>query len=273
MVIIYITGNSINTITTMKKLIIIQNDFPQAGKTSLAQSMHSYLENHRVPHHSVLLTESHDESRNVAQIEAEELSMSSLIKHLDRSELVIMEIETGLSGHFNKFFDKNELGLVLSEMDFAVTVAVPVTGEEESFEGVIAAAEAFSDDAQYLIVHTPSSSFYDDDERLWEHSYAARVMDMFEAADVDMPPTSDLLEAMLAAKHTDLTSAMVDKDPDQALAAEITKWNRRAAGQIDSVRKYAFGDGFRPGIVFTPAEEPKKVRKPRSKALSKLVEA
>ena len=265
MVIVYIYSKS-KQHTAMKKLILIQNDYPGAGKTSLAHSMHQYLENHRVPHHSVLLAETLDDSRTVAQIEAGYLNLQSFIAALDTSDLILMEIETGLAGHFNKFFEKHELAELLPEMGFELMVAVSVTGEEESYEGVIAAAEIFSDDAQYLIVHTPSSSCYDEDERLWEHCYAARVMDMFEAVDLDMPPTTDMLEAMLAIKHTDLTTAITCPDADEAMKPEIAKWNRRVAAQLDSVRKYAFGDAFRPGVfVAPPADEPRKTRKPRAK--------
>ena len=257
----------------MKKLILIQNDYPAAGKTSLAQSMHNYLESHRVPHHSVVLAETLDESRTAPQISAEGLRMSVLEEHLAAADLVIVEIESGLAGHFNKFYDKHNLGEVLQEMGFEVTVAVPVTGEEESFDGVITATEAFSDDAQYLIVHTPSSSYYDEDERLWEHCYAARVMDMFEAADVDMPATSDLLQGMLAIRHTDLTTAITSAETDDVLKAEISKWSRRVGAQLDSVRKYAFGDAFRPGVIVPPLIEPKKVRKPRSKKMEGVLAA
>ena len=267
MVVIVIDCNS-KLFTLMKRLILIQNDYSGAGKTTLSQCLHHYLESYQVPHHRVALVEARDETTRQEQIEVEHFEMPSLIAHLDRSDLVILEIESGLTQHFNKFYEKRELEQLLPEMGFELTVLIPVTSEEESFDGVLSAAEVFSDTAQYLVVHTPTSSFYDDDEQLWDKSYAARVMDMFEAADMEMPTCHDMLEYKLKTTHAELPVAMeTTAQTDEAMHAEVSKWFRRVACQLDSVRKYVFGDAFRPAIALPPPEKTRKRNtKPRAKA-------
>jgi hypothetical protein len=251
----------------MKRLIIIQNDYAGAGKSTLSQCLHQYLESYRVPHHSVVLVETMDESLGRPQIEADQFKMPIFTEHLNESELVIMEVESGLSQHFSKFYEKHELEQVLPEMGFEMTILVPVTSEVESFDGALEAAETFSDAAQYLVVHTPTSSFYDDDEKIWDKSYPARVMDMFEAVDMNMPVCDQTLMQALKVRGLDLPQGMEQaSDVDVELHAEMTKWFRKVAPQLDCVRKYLFGDAFRPAVALAPPEAPKRTRKSRAKA-------
>ena len=252
----------------MKRLILIQNDFASAGKTTLGRCLHQYLENYQVPHHLVVLTESPDEVRGFAALEADSLKLTSFIPHLDESDLVILEVETGMAELFNKFSEKNDLPSVLEALGFDLVVAVPITGESESYDGITEAAEVFSDAAQYLIVHTPSSTVYDQDKKRWEHSYSARVMDMFEAVDMEMPSTQHQLDRELLHRHTDLATTLQQsrEEVEPCIQEEVQKWSRRVAAQLDTVRKYAFGDAFRPGVAITPPAGTHK-RKPRAKAL------
>lgn len=253
----------------MKRLILIQNDFSGAGKTTLSQCLHHFLQSYRVAHHRVGLVESADDSQPISQIEAGALRRQSFVAELDRSDLVILEIESGLGEFFASFYKRNELENLLPELGFELAVLVPVTSDRESFDGVTAAAETFSDSAHYLVVHTPTGSFYDDDERAWERSYAARVMDMFEAADLDMPPTPDTLELKLKLAHRELPQAMEEPSVDPEMHQEISKWFRRVAAHVEAARNYIFGDAFRPTIAIAP--EPKRRSRAKSKDATKAV--
>ena len=76
----------------MKRLILIQNDYSGAGKTTLSRCLEHYLQSYQVPHHSVSLVENADDLGHT--IAAAELRLPALISHLDRSELVILDLET-----------------------------------------------------------------------------------------------------------------------------------------------------------------------------------
>src|SRR5471032_2045729 len=109
----------------MKRLILIQNDYPGAGKSTLAECLHHYLQSYRVQHHLVSLVETADDSCPHDQIEAGGFRLPSLIAHLDRSDLVILDVASGLGEMFNSFYKKHELDHVLPELGFEMTVLVP----------------------------------------------------------------------------------------------------------------------------------------------------
>src|SRR5437868_11201394 len=100
----------------MKRLILIQNDFSGAGKTTLSQCLHLFLQSYRVQHHWVSIVETADDSRPGAQIEAGSLRLPSFIAELDRSDLVIMEVESGLGEFVASFYRKHELENLLPEI-------------------------------------------------------------------------------------------------------------------------------------------------------------
>ena len=256
----------------MKRLILIQNDYSGAGKSTLGQCLHHYLQSFRAPHHRFAIVETADPSLSISQIDAVGLRRADFIAELDRSDLTIMEVDSGLAELFATFYKKHDLEHLLPELGVELTLAIPVTSDRESFDGVTAAAETFSDSAQYLIVHTPTSSVYDDDETCWERSYPARVMDMFEAADLHMPPCSESLELRLKLTHTTLLEAMKDSAPDPALHEEISIWFRRVGVHLDTACKYIFGDAFRPAII-VKHEAPAKQRRTRKAKLSVEVAA
>ena len=260
----------------MKRLIFIQTDYAGAGKTTLAQCFERYLNLHRVPHHSAVLTESTDGNSARAQISIDELSTSTFLSHLQHADLVLFEVETGLTDAFHNFYLKKELWTVLSEWGFEMTVVVPVTSEEESFDAVTLAAEIFSDSTQYLVAHTPTSSSYDDESSHWDRSHAARVMDMFEAVDMDMPAAHSGLEFQLKTHHAELHTVIAGTDADPALDAEVTKWFRKVGSQLDALKKSQIGDGFRMASrVLTPKEHSRKTRgrKPKSALMQALADA
>ncbi len=260
----------------MKRLILIQNDYAGAGKTTLAQCFDHYLNMHRVPHHNAVLTETTDPSRVRSQIDAAGLTLESFTGLLVESDLLILEIETGMTDLFYAFYEKHELAAALPDMNWDITVVVPVTSEEESFDGVTTAAEVFSDCAQYFIVHTPTSSFYNDESRAWERSQAARVMDLFEAVDMNMPPAPDSLEFQLKVRHTELPEVIEVTDEDPVLHSEVAKWFRKVGAQLETAKKYVFGDAFRPEIHVVPTKEQSRKtrgRKPKSVLMQALADA
>jgi hypothetical protein len=258
----------------MKRLILIQNDYSGAGKTTLAQCFDHYLNMHRVSHHNAVLTETMDINRTRSQMDADALKLPVFIGLLDQSDLLILEIESGMTDLFYSFYEKHELANLLPEMGWDMTIVLPVTSEDESFDAASTAAEVFSDCAQYFVVHTPTSSFYDDESLTWERSHAARVMDMFEAVDMNMPPASDALEYQLKIRHVELFEAIQVTDQDPVLHTEIAKWFRKVSAQLEAAKKYVFGDSFRPEIRVLPAKElTRKTRGRKPKGAMALMQA
>lgn len=248
----------------MKKLILIQNDYPGTGKSTLSLCLTRYLAEYGVDHRLLSLAEedaTHTPGSMVLDVDT--LTPRSFISQVDASDVTILEIATGLGEAFNAFYQANELEHVLHDMGVAVTVVLPVTADRESFESVTEAAEIYSDNAEYLIAHLVTSC-YDEDDKIWDTSYAARVMDMFEAVELHIPEITFHLE--LSMEHLSLDDALQISDAEERLGKEFTKWHRRVSGQVDSARAYLFGDAFRPTII--PKSNSKPVRKSRAKTLA-----
>ncbi|MFO1485946.1 MAG: hypothetical protein U1F71_21475 [Verrucomicrobiaceae bacterium] len=244
----------------MKKLILIQNDYPGTGKSTLALCFHRYLQQFGVPHQMLSLVEEDAPANSgFTPMDVSSLTPREFFAHVDASPLTVLDIATGLGEYFNKFYQSSELDHIFNEAGIELSVVLPVTADRESFDSVIEAAEVFSDNAQYLIAHLVTSC-YDEDDKVWDTSYAARVMDMFEAVELHIPEITFHLE--LSTEHMSLDHALQQSAAEERLGKEYTKWHRRVMGQVDSARQYLFGDAFRPTVAPKPA---KAVRKPRTK--------
>lgn len=243
----------------MKKLILIENDYSGAGKTTLTRCITRYLRHHRARHQTVVLSENEADAEGAdSWIDPSSMSVREIVGVLDAAPITILEIGTGLGDQFCKFYLAHEMQDLLHELGVELTAVIPVTSETDSHESVIEAAETFSDGAQYVIAHLITSS-YEDDDQTWDRSYAARVMDMFEAVELHIPELGFQVEQVLRAQHNDLAGALLTDDPHATYGKDFTKWYNRVEGQIDSARQYLFGDDFKP--VFTPAPK-RRGRKP-----------
>lgn len=238
----------------MKKLLLIQNDYAGAGKTTLARCITRYLKQNRAHFQTLVLSEEEGDVGDAhAWIDPNNLNLREFVNHLDMAPLTILEAASGMAELFGKFYQSHEMQDLLHELGVEMTAIIPVTGETDSYQAVIDAAETFSDNAQYLIAHTVTSS-YEDDDAVWDRSYAARVMDMFEAVELHIPELGFQVEQLLRSKHIDLAEALLDGDPCATYGKDFEKWYRRIESQIDGTRQYLFGDDFKP----LPAPPPPK---------------
>jgi hypothetical protein len=255
-----ITDVRITTITdkNMKKLILIQNDFSGAGKSTVVRLLRRYLGQHNVEHQFVMLDEEESSIENDAvYINPSPTVVGRIINTIDACPVTIMEVATGLGHMFMKLYERHEMFDMLSEIGVETTVIVPVTNDTQSFDAVTEAAEIYSDNVQYLVAHSCTSA-YDEDDGSWDSSYAARVMDMFEAVELRFPSATVEMESAFRNQHTDLSCSLLEDDMT-LYGKDYPKWLRRAIGQVETARQYLFGDAFR-SLLDTSAEPERKKR-------------
>ena len=248
----------------MKKLILIQNDFSGAGKSTVVRLLRRYLGQHNVPHRFIVLDEEESSIEpDALYLNPSHSAIAELTAHVDDNAITVVEVATGMGEIFAKLYEQHELYNILPEMEVEITIVLPVTNSPESFDAVTEAAEIFSDNVQYLIAHNTTSA-YDDDDGAWDSSYAARVMDMFEAVELRFPEAGAEMENAFRACHTNLPTSLLEAAPETLFGKEYTKWLKRSMGQVEAARQYLFGDNFRP-----LAEVATATRRPRAKALVK----
>ncbi len=240
----------------MKKLILIQNDYPSTGKSTLAHCCARYLNQYGSPHQLATLVEDAGSSDAERVFDAATLTADSLLDLIEDSPVTILEVATGMGEFFQKLYQNEQLDLVFSEASVSLSVVLPVTSEHDSFDSVLEAAEVYSDHAEYTIAHLITSS-YEDNDKVWDTSYAARVMDMFEAVELYIPEIGFGLEIELRSQHLSLTQALQDPEADERFGKDFTKWMGRVMNQLDSARQYLFGEAFRPTTAPKPAKKPR----------------
>lgn len=253
--IIYIIN--IATETNMKKLILIQNDYPSTGKSTIARCFSRYLGQYGVSHQMKTLVDDASNLDHEHCIDSTRLTHLSFMETLEESPITILEVSTGLGEFFHKFYQNHQMGTTLDEADISLSVVLPVTSEGDSFDAVIESAEVFSDHAEYLIAHLITSS-YEDDDKVWDRSYAARVMDMFEAVELYIPEIGFQVDMTLRSEHKQLSEVLLGNMPAEDLGKDFVKWHNRVMGQIDSARQYLFGEAFKP--TTQPKQADKKSR-------------
>jgi hypothetical protein len=244
----------------MKKLLLITNDYPGAGKSTVIRLLRRYLTTHKVAHQFVVLDECPESIEPEAVfLNPVQSGVDELLQVIDQPGITVMEAASGMGEVFLKMYEQHDLYESFQSLGIDVTVVLPVNNESESFEAVTDAAEVFSDTVQYLIAHSTTSSYLEDSSA-WDSSYAARVMDMFEAVELRFPEASIEMEQAFRMHHTYLAPALMEADPEATYGKDCGKWLRRAIGQIETARQYLFGDHFR-----SLAEPDKPSRKPRAK--------
>jgi hypothetical protein len=235
----------------MKKLILLLNDYPSTGKSTLARCFSNYLSRFGVSHQLKTLVEETESDDEDSLLDASRITPRSFLQMVADSPITVLEVATGQGDFFKKFYTNHALDALLDEAGASLSVVLPVTSESESFDSVIEAAEVFSDHAEYLIAHLVTSN-YEDAEKVWDQSYAARVMDMFEAVELHIPEVGFQIEHELHARHMDLSDVLLDDRLQESLGKDFAKWQNRVLGQVESARQFLFGVAFRPTLQPRP---------------------
>ncbi len=232
----------------MKKLTLIQNDTPGTGKATVTRCLARYLDGRGANFQALVFCENpSDAVAPQVWLNPDELNRT-LVGLLDGGpDITLLEIGTGFGDTFGKYYAQHELADFLHELGIDVTVVVPVTRDEESFEAVVLAAETYSDGASYVVFHIEPGK--DDaaysDEDPWERSYAARVMDMFDAVERGIPAAGDELERAFRKAGTNLADTLLEVDPAAAYGASYLKWLQIVEHEIHAARQNLFGDAAR----------------------------
>lgn len=243
----------------MKKLILLLNDYPSTGKSTLAHCLSRYLDQFGAPHQKVQLVEDADSSGDEHVLDGSSISKYRVLDLLEESPITLLEVATGMGEFYCNFHRNHGLDQALAEIGASLSVVLPVTSEADSFDSVIEAVETFSDHADYTIAHLVTSC-YEEDDRAWDRSYAARVMDMYDAVELHIPEVGFQVEHELRERHLSLTEAIQDSQTAETLGKDYNKWQMRVTGQIDSARSYLFGEAFRPTTVPRTAAKKSRAR-------------
>lgn len=224
----------------MKKLLVVLNDLEGSGKSTVARTLSHYLKENDVPHKLIISEEGDAE----AGLEGEfwdiedEIEMSQLIRTLDRSDAVIVDVASGAARNWAEFCESEELDNVLAEMDVEMTVIIPEHLSERCHEEVVDIAEIFSDQADYVIAHLPITAKGSVEEK-WKGGYAAKALNYLGALEITIPPIGSDLATALESGDVTLGQALGQMENlPRFLEVQVTEWREQAALACEQAGDY-----------------------------------
>jgi hypothetical protein len=195
----------------MRKLVLLLNDHPNVGKSTLARCFSLYLSQQDRAHHLKSLGQG---GRDPQEIDPSHLSLRHLRQWLEQRPILIIDVASGWGRFFGRFFRLHQVRRMLEETATSLSVVLPVTNAEDSFDSVIEATDLFGEDAEYLVaIRTEAGS--EDQQHAWASSYASRVMNLFDAQEINVPQAQ--------------------------AAADFKRWQQRMFSRLERVQQRLFG--------------------------------
>ncbi len=224
----------------MKKLLVVINDLEGSGNSVVSRTLSHYLKENEI-RHTLIISDERDVEAGLDgefwDIE-DEIEMSQLIRTLDRSEAVIVDVASGAARNWAEFCESEELDNVLAEMDVEMTLVIPEHLSERCHEEVVDLAEIFSDQADYVIVHLPIQPRGSAEEK-WKGGYAAKAVNYLGALEVTLPPIGADLVTALNSADVSLARALGQMENlPRFLEVQMTEWREQAALACESAGDY-----------------------------------
>ncbi len=215
----------------MKKLLVVANDLEGSGKSTLALTLSHFLNEREISHSLILSDESDIESGRDGEywdIE-DEIEIGQLIRALDQSDAVIVDVASGAARNWGEFCESQELENLLAELDVEMTLIIPEHLSERCHEEIVDLAEIFSDQADYVIAHLPLEARGSVQEK-WKGGAAAKAMNYLGALEISVPGISPDLATALESSGKTLSEALSETaDLPRFLEVQVTEWREQAA--------------------------------------------
>lgn len=258
----------------MKKLILVTNDLPAAGKTTLSEILVHTLssEEYQTAH---VATHSSDDAddRLSSSAEAilwdfaEDTNLATPISLLDNHDVVIIDVGTGDIADFHDYSERTQLCDYLGELGVELTIALPFDGSADQHESLIEIAESFSDNADYLLVNHGET-----EKEEWDGSYAQKVMSYLGVVEITAPTPKDALVNGLEEADVPLHHALADhSNLPKNIRAALSKWEKEFTAIIKNEARgviFPEGEGSR---VLGLTEQPKAAKKTKTATKSTSV--
>ena len=222
----------------MKRLDLILNGKGGVGKSFFAVNFVQFLKDKGIAHVSIdsdnensTLKRFHPDTRFLDLDKRRELD--GIFGALEKANLVVMDCRAASTDLFIDYFDEIDLPAVLSALDTALTLVMPVNHEADSVDQIQRLADQFGKQSSYLVVRNAAHS---DSFALFESSEVrAQLKDRLGGREIEMSRLQDWLVETLNAENLTITSAI--KHPAFSLLdrQRLQAWQRKLYAEIESV--------------------------------------
>jgi hypothetical protein len=221
----------------MKRLDLILNGKGGVGKSFFAVNFIQFLKDKGIAHVAIdsdnensTLKRFHPDTRFLDLEKRRELD--GIFGALEKSSLVVMDCRAASTDLFIDYFDEIDLPAVLSTLDTALTLVMPVNHESDSVDQVQRLADQFGRKCNYIVIRNAAHS---DSFTLFESSEVrAQLRDKFGGQEIVMCRLQDWLVEALNAENLTITSAT--KHPAFSLLdrQRLQTWQRKLYAEIES---------------------------------------
>ncbi|MGY8643983.1 MAG: hypothetical protein ACKVJU_23175 [Verrucomicrobiales bacterium] len=224
----------------MKKLIVVANDIESSGKSTVSRAIASHLTNLEI--NCALISSDERELDRGFKGEfwdfQDDMEVSQLIFNLDRYDVVVLDVQSGMARVWAEFCEENEIDDLLNEMDVEMTMVIPCNESERSNEEVVDLAEIFSDQTDYVIAHLPLEVL-GSREVAWKGSGAAKAVKYLGAYEANMPEIGAALKTALNSADMDLVKAFDNlKEVPRFLEVQAMQWLDEAGAALAESEEY-----------------------------------
>jgi len=222
----------------MKRLNLILNGKGGVGKSFFAVNFVQFLKDRGIAHVAI---DSDNENSTLKRFhpEAQFLDLDNrrhldgIFESLEKANLVVMDCRAASTDLFIDYFAEIDLAPVLSALDAALTLVIPVNHESDSVDQVQRLADQFGKKCSYVVVRNAAHS---DSFAMFESSEVrAQLKDELGGREIAMSRLQDWLVEALSGENLTITSAT--KHPAFSLLdrQRLQTWQRKLYTEIESV--------------------------------------
>ena len=222
----------------MKRLDLILNGKGGVGKSFFAGNFVQFLKDRGIAHVAIdsdnensTLKRFHPDTRFLDLNNRRELD--GIFSALERANLVVMDCRAASTDLFIDYFAEIDLPAVLSAMDAALTLVMPVNHESDSVDQIQRLADQFGKKCGYVVVRNAAHS---ESFALFESSEVrAQLKDKLGGREITMSRLQDWLVESLNAENLTITAATKHSAFSLLDRQRLQTWQRRLYTEIESV--------------------------------------
>src|SRR5574338_1508124 len=194
----------------MKRLDLILNGKGGVGKSFFAVNLVQFLKDRGIAHVAIdsdnensTLKRFHPDTRFLDLNNRRELD--GIFNALEKSNLVVMDCRAASTDLFIDYFSEIDLPAVLSAMDAALTLVMPVNHESDSVDQIQRLTDEFGKKCSYVVVRNAAHS---ESFALFESSEVrAQLKEKLGGREITMSRMQDWLVEALNAENLTITAA------------------------------------------------------------------
>lgn len=223
----------------MKRLVLIINGKGGVGKSFFAINFVQFLKDKQIAHIAID-TDNENSTLKRFHLDARFLDLDNrheldgIFGALEESELVVVDCRAASTDLFLDYFKEIDLPAVLSAIDAALTLVMPVNHELDSVDQVQRLADRLGRTCGYVIVrntaHSDSFALFDSSE------VQERLKSELNGRELTMPRMQDWLVEALNRENVTITATA--RHPAFSLLdrQRLQTWQRQLYAEIESAR-------------------------------------